>query len=51
MPDVEKILKLVSEGALTPEEADEILNALSAAGGGAAAADQAAQSNPSAQPQ
>jgi len=30
MPDVEKILKLVSEGALTPEEADEILNALNA---------------------
>lgn len=28
MPDVEKILKLVAEGALTPEEADEILNAL-----------------------
>jgi len=31
MPDVEKILKLVAEGALTPEEADEILNALNAA--------------------
>jgi hypothetical protein len=30
MPDVEKILKLVAEGALTPEEADEILNALNA---------------------
>ncbi len=30
MADVEKILKLVSEGALTPEEADEILNALNA---------------------
>ena len=29
MPDVEKILKLVAEGALTPEEADEILSALS----------------------
>jgi hypothetical protein len=28
MPDVEKILRLVSEGALTPDEADEILNAL-----------------------
>jgi hypothetical protein len=28
MPDVEKILKLVAEGALTPEEADEILAAL-----------------------
>ena len=28
MPDVEKILKLVAEGALTPEEADEILTAL-----------------------
>ncbi|CAN5749427.1 hypothetical protein BH24CHL6_BH24CHL6_10950 [soil metagenome] len=25
MPDMEKILKLVAEGALTPEEADEIL--------------------------
>lgn len=31
MPDVEKILKLVAEGALTPEEADEILNALNSA--------------------
>jgi hypothetical protein len=31
MADVEKILKLVAEGALTPEEADEILNALNAA--------------------
>lgn len=30
MPDVEKILRLVAEGALTPEEADEILNALNA---------------------
>jgi hypothetical protein len=30
MADMEKILKLVSEGALTPEEADEILNALNA---------------------
>lgn len=30
MPDVEKILKLVAEGALTPEEADEILSALNA---------------------
>jgi hypothetical protein len=30
MPDVEKILKLVAEGALTPDEADEILNALNA---------------------
>ena len=29
MPDVEKILNLVAEGALTPEEADEILTALS----------------------
>ena len=28
MPDVEKILKLVAEGALTAEEADEILAAL-----------------------
>ena len=28
MADVEKILRLVSEGALTPEEADEILRAL-----------------------
>ena len=28
MPDVEKILQLVAEGALTPEEADEILTAL-----------------------
>ena len=33
MPDVEKILKLVAEGSLTPEEADEILNALSATRG------------------
>ncbi len=31
MADVEKILKLVAEGALTPEEADEILNALNTA--------------------
>lgn len=30
MADVEKILRLVSEGVLTPEEADEILNALDA---------------------
>ena len=30
MADVEKILKLVAQGALTPEEADEILTALSA---------------------
>ena len=29
MPDVEKILELVAQGALTPEEADEILTALS----------------------
>jgi hypothetical protein len=29
MPDLEKILKLVAEGALTPEEADEILSKLS----------------------
>ena len=29
MADVEKILRLVSEGALSPEEADEILGALS----------------------
>jgi hypothetical protein len=28
MPDVEKILRMVAEGALTPEEADEILSAL-----------------------
>jgi hypothetical protein len=28
--DVDKILRLVSEGALTPEEADEILKALDA---------------------
>jgi hypothetical protein len=28
MPDMEKILKLVSEGALTPEEADDILSKL-----------------------
>ena len=31
MPEVEKILRLVSEGLLTPQEADEILSALSAA--------------------
>jgi hypothetical protein len=31
MADVEKILRLVAEGALTPEEADEILSALNAA--------------------
>jgi hypothetical protein len=31
MTDVDKILKLVAEGSLTPEEADEILNALNAA--------------------
>ena len=30
MADVDKILKLVAQGALTPEEADEILTALSA---------------------
>lgn len=29
MTDVEKILRLVSEGVLTPEEADEILSATS----------------------
>jgi hypothetical protein len=34
MADIEKILKLVSEGTLTPEEADEILNALNAANAG-----------------
>ncbi len=28
MPDVDKILRLVAEGALTPQEADEILSAL-----------------------
>ncbi len=28
MPEVEKILQLVADGALTPEEADEILAAL-----------------------
>jgi hypothetical protein len=31
--DVEKILRLVSEGALSPEEADEILRALDGATG------------------
>jgi hypothetical protein len=31
MADVETILKLVAEGRLTPEDADEILNALNAA--------------------
>jgi hypothetical protein len=31
MADVEKILKLVADGALTPEEADEILDALNVA--------------------
>jgi SHOCT-like protein len=30
--DVEKILRLVSEGVLTPEEADEILSATDSAG-------------------
>ena len=30
MADVEKILRLVADGALTPEEADEILGALNA---------------------
>ena len=30
MPEVEKILKLVADGVLTPEEADEILSALNA---------------------
>jgi hypothetical protein len=30
MPDVEKILRLVEEGALTPDEADEILASLTA---------------------
>ena len=30
MADVDKILNLVAQGALTPEEADEILTALSA---------------------
>ncbi|HUG46786.1 MAG TPA: hypothetical protein VMP67_00055 [Candidatus Limnocylindria bacterium] len=29
MPDMEKILRLVAEGALTPEEADEVLAGLS----------------------
>lgn len=32
MADVEKILRLVSEGVLTPEEADEILSATSEPG-------------------
>src|SRR4051812_38250837 len=31
MADVEKILRLVAEGVLSPEEADEILSALNAA--------------------
>lgn len=31
MPDVDKILNLVAQGALTPEEADEILSALNTA--------------------
>ena len=30
MADVDKILRLVSEGALSPEEADEILGAIAA---------------------
>jgi polyhydroxyalkanoate synthesis regulator phasin len=32
MPDVEKILRMVEEGALTPEEADEVLATLASAG-------------------
>jgi len=51
MTDVEKILKLVADGALTPEEADEILNALTAAREGAAAAETPPPAGPSAQPQ
>lgn len=35
MADVEKILRLVSEGVLTPEEANEILSATDGAGTGA----------------
>ena len=38
MPDVDKILKLVAEGALTPQEADEILTALREQGRGTQAA-------------
>ena len=38
MPDVDKILKLVAEGALTPQEADEILSALRDQGRGTGAA-------------
>ena len=38
MPDVDKILKLVAEGALTPQEADEILSALRDQGRGPEAA-------------
>lgn len=54
MVDVEKILRLVAEGALTPEEADEILTALSASKTEAAAPEppptpQPAQATPSAQ--
>lgn len=37
MADVEKILRLVSEGVLTPQEADEILAALDAEPAAAAA--------------
>ena len=48
MADVDKILRLVSEGALTPEEADEILKALDASDAapspGAAAAGRAGSS-------
>ncbi|MDP8903916.1 MAG: hypothetical protein M3N29_01140 [Chloroflexota bacterium] len=37
MPDVEKILRLVAEGVLTPDEADEILAVLAAPEHGTAA--------------
>ena len=47
MADVEKILHLVAEGVLSPEEADEILGATAAPAG---QADQAGQSKAQPQP-
>src|SRR3954454_13136860 len=51
MADVEKILRLVSEGVLTPEEADEILSALNAARAAEAAPEQPAPQTSQSGPQ
>ena len=51
MADVAKILKLVADGVLTPEEADEILNALNAAQAAEGQAHEAAPEPPAQAPQ